>query len=212
MRWMSVVLPVVALVVGSCATRPGESGPGEFQPTPLNDEWSRWIVGRWQGSTEEDPDRHWEATIQPDLNGQFLVYRSEAAVTELSPEEIRYLKEHSDATDEGIERFRGMPFRELEVHTLDPQTGGVVGYLFDSLRCVAAGKGTRQGNKEVIEWRWSIGGRGTSTRTMERFNTNEAIITEKFTMPDGSITEGKGRMVRQVVQGGVDPNDPAKSL
>ena len=83
MRGLCVILLVAGLVASSCATRPREQNavegsPNVFQPTPLNDEWSRWIVGRWQGSDEGDPNRLWQATIEPDLNGQFLFYRTEA--------------------------------------------------------------------------------------------------------------------------------------
>jgi hypothetical protein len=212
MRWLGIILLVTVLTMVSCATRPEQTGPaeagaGEFQPAPLDDDWSRWIVGRWQGSLAEDPNRLWDATIESDLNGQFLVYRTEAELTEMSPEEMQYLKKHSGATDESIARFRSLPFRELEIHTVDPQTGEIVGYLFDSLRCVAVGRGKRQGDTETINWQWSVGGRGTSTRATERVGDNEAIVTEKATLPDGSVTEGKGRMVRKTPHERMDPND-----
>jgi len=116
----------------------------------------------------------------------------------MPPEQIQYLKEHNGATDESIERFRSAPFRELELYTVDPKTGEIIGYLFDSLRCVAEGRGKRQANKEIIDWQWSVCGHGTSTRVTERVSDNEWTITEKSTLPDGTVTEGSGRMTRKL--------------
>jgi len=201
MKRLPVILLAVMLVVTSCATSQRdktahENRPGVFQPKPLDDEWSQWIVGEWEGSVEGDAGQGWSVTIEPALNGQFLIFRSQADLTTMPPEQIQYLKEHNHATDESIERFRSMPFRELEIYTVDPRSGQIIAYLFDSLRCVAEGRGRRQGNKEVMDWQWSVGGQGTSTRITERVGDNECIITQKDTSPDGAITEGTARMTR----------------
>ena len=204
MRRLPIILLVVMLIVASCATSPPDktakqNGVGEFQPKPLDDDWSKWIVGQWVGLVEGDAGQGWSVTIEPALNGQFLIFRSEADLTKMPPEQIQYLKEHNHATDESIERFRSMPFRELELYTVDPQSGQIIGYLFDSLRCVAAGRGKRQGNKEIMDWQWSVCGQGTSTRITEKLSDDEWIITEKSTLPDGTVTQGTGRMTRKVV-------------
>ncbi len=201
MKRIPVILLVVMLVVTSCVTgrrdkAARDSRPGEFQPKPLDDEWSKWIVGDWEGSVEGDTGQGWSVTIEPALNGQFVIFCSDADLATMPPDQVQYLKEHNHATDESIERFRSMPFRELEIYTLDPQSGDVIGYLFDSLRCVAEGRGKRQGNKEVIDWQWSVCGQGTSTRITEKVGDNECIITQKDTAPDGTVTEGKARMTR----------------
>ena len=65
-----------------------------------------------------------------------------------------------------------MKFAEVDYRTIDPRTGGIVAYLFDSWRCVATGTGTCDGNREVIEWKWSAGGQGTSVRTTEKVGEN----------------------------------------
>jgi hypothetical protein len=201
MKRLPVILLAAMLVVTSCATSRREktthgNGPGVFQPKPLDDEWTKWIVGEWEGSVEGDAGQGWSVTIELALNGQFLIFRSQADLTTMPPEQIQYLKEHMHATDEGIERFQSMPFRELEIYTVDPRSGEIIGYLFDSLRCVAEGRGKRQGNKEVMDWQWSVCGQGTSTRITERVSENECTITQKDTSPDGTITEGAARMTR----------------
>lgn len=201
MKRLPVILLAVMLVVTSCATSQREktahgNGPGVFRPKPLDDEWSQWIVGEWEGSVEGDAGQGWSVTIEPALKGQFLIFRSQADLTTMPPEQIQYLKEHNHATDEDIGRFRSMPFRELEIYTVDPRSGQIIGYLFDSLRCVAEGRGKREGNKEVMDWQWSVCGQGTSTRITERVNEDECIITQKDTSPDGTVTEGAARMTR----------------
>ena len=85
----------------------------------------------------------------------------------------------------------------MEIYTIDPKTGEISAYLFDSLRCVAKGTGKRQGNKEIINWVWSVQGQGTSTRVTEKISDDKFISTEKYTMPDGSAMEDTAEMTRK---------------
>ena len=93
------------------------------------------------------------------------------------------------------------PFKELQLHTIDPKTGERIGYLFDSQRCIAEGKGRHQGNKEIMEWEWSGAGQGaTSVSIIEKINDNKLTINHKYTLPDGSTMEGKGEMTRKKIK------------
>lgn len=130
-----------------------------FLPPVMNDEWTEWIAGRWEGTGESDSGKgSGTIDIELALSGQFLVFRGEAKISELNPE---YLKEHMQATDEEIERFRRSGYQSLELYTADPETGEVIGFLFDNLRCMAKGRGKREGFKEVIAWEWHNGHRST---------------------------------------------------
>ncbi|MHC4511663.1 MAG: hypothetical protein ACYTAO_22375 [Planctomycetota bacterium] len=72
------------------------------------------------------------------------------------------------------------------------------GYLFDSMRGVAEGKGKLQGNKEIVEWQWFAQGQGASSiRIMEKVSDDRFIAPEKYILPDGSTMEGKGEMTRK---------------
>ena len=84
----------------------------------------------------------------------------------------------------------------MEIYTIDPNTGEVIGYLFDSLRCIAKGTGKREGDKEIMNWVWSGQGQGTSTRITEKISDDKFIGAEKYTSPDGSIMEDKLEMTR----------------
>ena len=88
-------------------------------------------------------------------------------------------------SDEGVKRYQSLPFKYLEIWTVDPRNGEVIGYLFDSMRCAAQGKGKLQGNKEIVEWQWFVRGQGASSiRTMEKVSNDRFIATEKYILPD----------------------------
>ncbi|MHC4575381.1 MAG: hypothetical protein ACYS76_14835 [Planctomycetota bacterium] len=204
MKRLSVIVLVVMVSLTSCAVNQEteiaeESRPSSFLPKPLDDDWSKWLVGEWEGSGESDTGagEGW-ARIELGLNGQFLIMKGEGEIAEITPEQKRYLKKHMDASDEEIEKFQSSTFKGLEIRTIDPKTGEIIGYGFDSLRCVARGRGKRQGNKEIMEWEWSCQGQGgaSSIRITEKVSDNKLIIIEKYTLPDGSIMEDKGEMTR----------------
>jgi hypothetical protein len=167
-----------------------------FNPLPLDDEWTRWIVGDWVGTGESDAGTG-QGTMHVELvlNGQFLLSKGEAEVTNISAEQRQYLKTQLHASDEEIERFRSMPFRGLEIYTIDQETGEVLGYMFDSLRCIATGRGQWDGNTQTMHWKWASG--HTSTRITKALGEDRLSMVERIAMPDGSTMEESGEMVRQ---------------
>jgi hypothetical protein len=203
-RFLLCPLLISLLTLGcGCALRPrGVSPPPEvaaepaqrtrFLPPPLTDDWSNWIVGEWEGAGESDSGKgSAKASFELALGGQFLICRGEAKITELDPD---YLKKHLRASDEEIERFRRSGYQSFEIYTIDQESGAVVGFLFDNLRCIAKGRGKRDGYKEVMEWEWHSGQR--STRITERISEDKLVAIERTPNPDGSVMEDKGQMVR----------------
>jgi len=207
MKRLSILLLVVMVSLSSYATNKEKemaeiSGSTSFQPKPLDDEWSKWLVGEWEGSVESDVGTGRIRTkIELGLNGQFLIMKGESKITETTDEQRQYLRETLHASDEEIEKFQSSTFKELQIHTIDPKTGEVVGYLFDSMRCVATGKGKREGNKEIIEWKWSVFAQGaTSVRIIERINDNKFTLNHKYTLPNGNKMEDKIEMTRKKIK------------
>jgi len=93
------------------------------------------------------------------------------------------------------------PFKELQLDTIDPKTGERIGYWFDSQRCIAEGRCRRQGNKEIIEWKWSATAQGaTSVSIIEKINDNTFTINQKYTLPDGRKMEEKIEMTRKKIK------------
>jgi hypothetical protein len=204
MKRLSIILLVAIVSVSSFAINEEketakESGSASFQPEPLDDEWYKWLVGQWEGSVESDVGTGKIRTkIELGLNGQFLIMKSEAEITEITDEQRQYLRETLHASDEEIERFQSSTFKELQIHTIDPETGEIVGYLFDSMRCVARGKVKREKKKEIIEWKWSVFAQGaTSVRIIEKINDNKFTLNHKYILPNGKKMEDKVEMTRK---------------
>jgi hypothetical protein len=207
MKKLHLISLVLMLGLVSCASnqkRESDKGniPSLEPPKALNDEWSRWLVGNWQGKAKSDfgPSKNWvkgncRISIQPALNCQFLVRRGWSRILNLSDEYIKQLNLQG-LTDSDIEKMRTSTFESMEVYTIDPKTGEITVYLFDSLRCVAKGTGKREGNKEIINWVWSVQGQGSSTRITEKINDNKFISAEKYTMPGGDTMEDTVEMTR----------------
>ncbi len=217
MRRLSVVLAVAALVVASCATNQeetaAESPAGQKEnveapilvpPKPLDDAWSRWLVGQWDCSAESDIPgfKKWvrgtgQMTAELGLGGQFLLTRMEGKIAHLSEEYLEYLRQTLHAPEEDIRRLQSMTFGSLELRSIDPQTGRISAYLFDSWRCMAQGIGIRKGTTEIIEWKWSLAGAGTSVRVTERVSDDRIAVVEKYTLSDGSTMEDRAIMLRK---------------
>ena len=93
------------------------------------------------------------------------------------------------------------PFKELQLHTIDPKTGERIGYWFDSQRCIAEGTGRLEGNKEIMEWEWSGTGQGaTSVGIMEKINDNKFTLSGKHTLPNGNKMEDNAEFTRKKIK------------
>ena len=217
MKYVSIILLIVIGSTASCTNiqqneMTTESSSSSHQPEPLDDEWYQWLIGQWEvvsgqssltdGSgkvTTFDVDELGAGGFQIEfgLNGQFLIMKSWAQTGEMTPDQIKYFKETLNYSDEDIERLKRNPFKSLLIHTIDPITGERIGYLFDSLRCVAAGKGRLQGNREIMEWVWSATARGaTSVSITEKINDNTLTYNHKYILPNGNKMEDKIEMTR----------------
>jgi len=219
MRHAVLVFMGVALVIGSSGSEEAReakgTGTSSFQPKPLDDDWSSWLVGEWDVVSGES----WVADesgkvakidvgeqgvgsfeIESGLNGQFLIMRgSSGEMTDEQKKQIKDVsKEMTNASDEDIERFLSMPYKSLQIQTIDPKTGEVIEYLFDSQRCIAEGRGRRQGSKEIMEWVWSATAQGaTSVSTIEKINDNEFTYNHKYTLPNGNTMEDNVEFTRK---------------
>jgi hypothetical protein len=172
--------------------------PSLTPPPGLEDGWSRWLVGEWETSAESDLPgfKCWvkgtgRMKAELGVGGQFLIVTKQGHVAALSEEYLQHLRRNLHTPEDEIGKLRRMKFEEVDFRTLDPRSGQVIAYLFDSWRCVATGSGTCAGDKEVIEWQWSAGGQGTSVRTTER------VGAEKYALADGNTMEDRVQMVRK---------------
>ncbi len=217
MKKLLIILFAVVVGVASCAKMQKkemakESGATSFQPKPLDDEWSKWLVGEWEvvsgessladesgkvGKIDLDEQGAGGFKIESGLNGQFLIMNNWAETGEMTPDQIKYFKDTLNVSDEDIERMLSMPFKELQIHTIDPKTGERLGYLFDSMRCIATGTGRLEGNREIMEWVWYATARGaTSVSIIEKISDNKFTYNHKYILPNGNKMEDKVEMTR----------------
>ncbi|MHC4088447.1 MAG: hypothetical protein ACYSWZ_22585 [Planctomycetota bacterium] len=204
MKHVSTTLLIVMVSMASCAINQNketvkESTPALVVPETLKDDWTEWIVGEWEffyelGEMESRSKIVMNAKLG--LNDQFLIIKYESEITD---EAIEELKKSMETSNQEAEKFKSMNHIEVEFFTIDQETGQIIGNLFDSLRCIAQGRGRRQENKEIIEWKWNCSGfEATSVRTIERINDDKLIMTDKFVAPDGSVwMEGKAEAIRK---------------
>jgi len=207
MKRLSIALSVIILAMASCVTNQEkvqvkENIPSLEPPKALDDDWSKWLVGEWQGTAKSDFGGHkdWvtgkcRLNIEFALNGQFVIRKGQAQIISMSDEYIKQLK-GQHLSDSDIEKIRSTTFEDIEFYTTDSKTGEIIGYLFDSLGCIAKGTGKREGSKEIINWVWSGQGVGSSVRVTEKVSDDKFIATEKYKMPDGGIMEDKAEMTR----------------
>ncbi|UCG60042.1 MAG: hypothetical protein JSU70_11075 [Phycisphaerales bacterium] len=221
MTRLSILLLVVTMSLSSLPIDEQERGiakesrSASFQPKPLDDEWSKWLVGGWKvvsgesSVTDElgkvakidvDEEDTGGIEIEFGLNGQFLIMRaSSGEMTNEQKKQIKdAFKETTNASDEDIERFLSMPYKSLTIQTTDPKTGEVIGYLFDSQRCIAEGRGRREGHKEIIEWKWSATAQGASSVSIiEKINDKNFTYDHKYTLPNGNTMEDNAEFARK---------------
>jgi len=216
---LSILLAVTMLGATSCAvdqetkttgSNADQEGTAETSglsltpPKALDDDWSRWLVGQWDCSAESDIPGfkvsvrgRGQMNAEMGLGGQFLLIRMEGKMAQVSDEYLQYLRQNLHASEDEIKALQNLAFSNLELRSIHPQSGQIVAYLFDSWRCVAQGTGKREANKEIMEWKWSLAGAGTSVRTTEKVSDNKIVMTEKYTLIDGSTMEDRAVMVRK---------------
>lgn len=196
---MVIAAATVGITLSSCSTPVKSVAEGRrpvFFPQSLDDEWSKWMVGEWEGSGGSDTGQgRGIERIELGLNGQFLICRGEARITEITPEQANYLKQNMHASAAEIERFRRTGYESLQLFTVDQSTGEILGYLFDSLRCIATGRGRLEGNRQIMEWEWATGHK--SIRITEKVSDDKMAVIQRTPMPDGSVMEERGESTRR---------------
>jgi hypothetical protein len=193
------MLFVLALALAACSTpmkTAKEVNRPMFNPSPLSDDWTKWMVGEWEVAGASDTGRGKGINrIEVALLGQFLICREKAEITEMTADQVNYLKTNMHASDEEIARFRSGGYQAMEFYTIDQTTGEMVGFLFDSLRCMATGRGRREGNRLIMDWVWATGHK--STRITEKVSEDRMMIIQRTPMPDGRVMEEKGESIRR---------------
>ncbi|MFH1370691.1 MAG: hypothetical protein ABII09_05335 [Planctomycetota bacterium] len=96
---LAIAISTVSCVMSQKKNQDKEKIPSLEPPKALDDEWSKWLVGNWQGTAKSDfgPHKDWakgscRMNIELTLNDQFLVRRGQAQISGLSDEYIKCLR------------------------------------------------------------------------------------------------------------------------
>ena len=171
---------VLFLVVVACFALPlfaqekemtKEAMPSMMPPKPLEDDFLKWTVGEWEGTTTspEGLSQDWQKNEMA-LDGQFVLTHYTAKTPAFN--------------------YKGMGLMSI-----NPITGEVFGYWFDSMRGVYNGKGKREGNKITAHWEGPMG--MARDETMEKVSDDKFVIMFKQKMPDGNAMEGRTELTRK---------------
>jgi hypothetical protein len=163
-------------------------------PERLDAAWCRWITGEWEGPAEGAVGRgRHRMKVEPALGGQFLLTTYRSTIDEMTDDHVRFAKDKLGLSDADLERVRGGTFEELGLQTLDPSTGDIVAYVFDSWRSMLTGTGRREGDREVITF---TGPDAAARRVLEKVGDDRLVMTQEWTLPDGTVMVEKGEMTR----------------
>jgi len=163
-------------------------------PDQLDSDWSGWMIGEWIGTGEGAVGKGQHLmTVELGLGGQFLLTKYISKLSEMSDENISYMKDKMHFSEADIERIHHTKFEELGIATMLPGSDEIVVHIFDSWRTILTGKGTWDGHKETIRF---TGENASGVRVIERVNHNHMFITQEWNMQDGSVMVETGELKR----------------
>ncbi len=161
-------------------------------PGPLNDDFLKWLVGEWEGTTESPMGKsNDEMEVDWDLEHQFIGFRFKSKNAESDPAKLEAMAKATGMTKEQLLA----PYKGKGVMTMNPETKEYIGYWFGSFRDVSQGKGAREGNKITMTWEGSM---GNEVRTFEKAGDDKLVMSFKGKDPQGNEMSGTTTMMRKV--------------
>lgn len=167
----------------------GEEMPDMKPPQPLSSDWYNWMVGEWTGWSETPmgKTKDW-IKFEWGLDKQFVVIHYKGEMVESNEEMMKGMQEQMNMSDEDMKAMMEMPYKGMGVVTMDPKSGGSIGYWFDNWRSISTGKGKMESaTKGTMVWESAM---GTETRTTEKVGENKMVVTFKSS---GAMGEHEGR-------------------
>jgi len=146
-----------------------EGMPEMTPPPPLSNDWMKWSVGEWEGTTmSQMGDVKEKHSVQMGLDGQFMLVDVKSKM--------------------GDKDYHGMGSI-----TLNP-AGEYVGFWIDNFRAMSQGKGTLEGNKLTMSW--TMPGMGTYTRVTEKIDADNFKVSATMKMENGMTMDENGSFTR----------------
>jgi hypothetical protein len=176
-----------------------DATPSMMPPQPLADDLFTWMVGEWEGaSTSPMGKSHDWQKIEMGLDNQFVLTHYTSKTVEMTPEQIKAAAAMHGMTEEQAKGLVGTVYKGMGPMTINPATGEIVAYWFDSMRGVYTGKGKRDGNKYTVNWE---GPMGSSVMVVEKTSDDKMVMTFDQKDPAGNVMQSRAEFTRKKMTG-----------
>jgi hypothetical protein len=191
---MCVLMLSLAVFAQESETSPQSDMP-MTPPQPLNNDWQNWLIGEWQGTSESTMGKSddW-MKIEKGIDGQFLIMHYTGKTIEIKPDALKQMAKEMNISEDQAKEIAHQEYKGLGITTVNPMSGEIMGYWFDSYRDVSEGKGSYEGNTSTITWTSKY--MGTMKRTTEKLGDNKMKITFSGKDTKGNPYEGSAIMTR----------------
>jgi hypothetical protein len=187
----------VALAVFAVAVAP-LSLLAQAPPGPLEDDFCKWMIGKWEGATESSMGKfNDEMEVDFDLEHQFVNMHYKSKIAETDPAKLEAMAKAMKMTKEQAQ----MPYKGVGYMTMNPQTKEYIGYWFGSMRDISVGKGKREGNKIIMTWE---GPMGSEMRTFEKAGEGKLVMNFEGKDPQGNVMKGTTTLMRKAKKAKAD--------
>ena len=189
------LLAIAPFAVGQDKAKPDDNANSGAPPKPLNDAMLTWMVGEWSGTTTSNmgTSDEWQK-VDMSLDKQFVTINLTSQLTKVDAQFLKAQAAQMKMSEQDVDKMmKGSAYKGMGLMTLDPKTGGCIGYWFDNWRGMYTGTGKVEGNKITMNWNGTM---GAEVRTIEKDDKGNMVETFKQTM-NGSTIEGKTVRVRK---------------
>ena len=193
---LTLTLAIMPFAVAQDKDKPAESTNSNAPPKPLDDAMSKWMVGEWSGTMESNMGtaNEWQKN-EMSLDKQFVTINLTSQVTKVDPGFLKSMAAQMKMSEQDVDKMmKSSTYKGMGFLTLDPKTGGYIGYWFDSWRGMYKGTGKLVGSKITMNWDGTM---GTSVRTMEKDEKGQLVQTFKEKDMSGMMNEGKSVCTRK---------------
>jgi hypothetical protein len=174
-----------------------EAAPSMMPPTALEDDLFKWTIGEWEGwgTSPMGKSQDWQK-IEMGLDGQFLMTHYTSKTTEMTPEQMKMVATMYGMPEDQVKNMIGTVYQGMGPMTIDPKTGEIVAYWFDSMRGIYTGKGKREGNKYTVNWE---GPMGSSVMVVEKTGDDKMLFSMDQKDPSGKTMHSQADFTRKKV-------------
>jgi hypothetical protein len=172
-----------------------EAAPAMAPPKALEDDLMKWMVGEWEGwdNSPMGKSQVWQKN-ELSLDNQFVVTHYTSKITEMTPEQMKAAAAMYGMPEDQAKNMIGTVYTGMGPTTINPQTGEIVAYWFDSMRSVYTGKGKRDGGKYTVNWE---GPMGSMVMVVEKTADDKMVMTFDQKDPSGNVMQSKAEFTRK---------------